>query len=56
MAPDTEDELDTIPDAKLLAMPGELIPAGRLTAFFTRRAELLHRWRKRDRSCLHPDT
>src|SRR5262245_2805701 len=41
MSPITEDEIDTIPEAELLALPGEAIPAGRLTAFFTRRAELL---------------
>jgi hypothetical protein len=38
----TDTDADTIPDAELLAMPGEGIPAGRLTAFFTRRAALLH--------------
>src|SRR5215469_3670008 len=41
MSPKTDEEIDTIPDAELLAMPGEAIPPGRLTAFFTRRAELL---------------
>ena len=42
MSPKTEDELDTMPEAELLALPGEAIPSGRLTAFFTRRAALLH--------------
>jgi hypothetical protein len=42
MSPKTEDELDTMPEAELLALPGEGIPSGRLTALFTRRAALLH--------------
>ena len=41
MAQDMEDELKTVPDSELLSVPGESIPPGRLTAFFTRRAELL---------------
>jgi hypothetical protein len=41
MSPKSEDELDTMPEAELLALPGEAIPSGRLTAFFTRRAALL---------------
>src|SRR5437660_1437815 len=41
MSPKTEDEPDTMPEAALLALPGEAIPSGRLTAFFTRRAQLL---------------
>src|SRR5438270_2970010 len=42
MAPDTKDDLDAMPDAELLALPGEAVPSGRLTALFTRRAALLH--------------
>jgi len=42
MSTPTEDDLDIVPEAELLAMPGEAIPSGRLTAFFTRRAEVLH--------------
>src|SRR5690242_14197929 len=42
MAPDTKHDLDAMPDAELLSVPGEAIPSGRLTAFFTRRAALLH--------------
>src|SRR2546427_2997751 len=42
MSPKADDELDTMPEAELLALPGEAIPSGRLTAFFTRRAALLH--------------
>src|SRR5689334_699080 len=42
MSAPTEDDLDTVPEAELLAMPGEAIPPGRLTAFFTRRAEVAH--------------
>lgn len=39
--PPTEDDPETMPDDALLAMPGEAIPAGRLTAFFSRRAAVL---------------
>jgi hypothetical protein len=42
MSTPTEDDLDTVPEAELLAVPGEAIPPGRLTAFFTRRAEAAH--------------
>src|ERR1700757_1187052 len=42
MSPKTEDDLYAMPDAELLSVPGEAIPSGRLTAFFTRRAALLH--------------
>src|SRR5690348_8816020 len=42
MSPKTEDDLDAMPDAELLSVPGEAIPSGRLSAFFTRRAALLH--------------
>lgn len=37
----TKDDIDDLSDNELLARPGEAIPAGRLTAFFTRRAEVL---------------
>lgn len=37
-----ENDLDNLPEAELLALPGEAIPPGRLTAFFVRRAALLH--------------
>lgn len=39
--PDINDDPDAIPEGQLLALPGEAIPAGRLTAFFTRKAALL---------------
>jgi hypothetical protein len=42
MSAPTEDDLDNLPEAELLALPGEAIPPGRLTAFFVRRAALLH--------------
>ena len=42
MSTPTEDDLDIVPEAELLALPGEAIPPGRLTAFFTRRAEVLY--------------
>jgi len=43
MSTPTEDDLDNLPEAELLALPGgEAIPPGRLTAFFTRRAEIAH--------------
>src|SRR5437660_1620581 len=42
MSTPTEDDLDNLPEAELLALPGEVIPPGRLTAFFVRRAALLH--------------
>jgi hypothetical protein len=41
MTTPTDDDFDDVPEAELLALPGEAIPAGRLTAFFTRRAEVL---------------
>ncbi len=41
MSPKTDDQIDKMPEAELLALPGEAIPSGRLTAFFTRRAEIL---------------
>jgi len=37
MSAPTEDDLDNLPEAELLALPGEAIPPGRLTAFFVRR-------------------
>jgi len=40
--PTTEDDLDTLPDAELLAMPGITIPQGWLTEFFGRKAALIH--------------
>jgi hypothetical protein len=42
MSTPTKDDLDTLPEADLLALPGQAIPPGRLTEFFTRRAEILH--------------
>jgi len=39
--PDFNDDPDAIPEGQLLALPGGTIPAGRLTAFFTRKAALL---------------
>ena len=33
---------ETMPEAKLLALPEEASPAGALTAFFARRAEIVH--------------
>lgn len=42
MSTPTDDDLETIPEGELLALPGEAIPPGRLTAFFTRRAEAAH--------------
>jgi hypothetical protein len=42
MSTPTDDDLDDVPEDELLAIPGEAIPAGWLTAFFTRRAEVLH--------------
>jgi hypothetical protein len=42
MSAPTEDDLDNLPEAELLALPGEAIPPGRLTEFFVRRAALLH--------------
>jgi hypothetical protein len=42
MSTPTEDDLDTLEEGELLALPGGSIPPGRLTEFFTRRAELLH--------------
>ena len=41
MTTPTEDDLDNLPETELLALPGQAIPSGRLTAFFTRRAEIL---------------
>lgn len=41
MATPTDDDIEALPETELLALPGQAIPAGRLTAFFTRRAELL---------------
>lgn len=41
MTTPTDADIDDLPETELLALPGEAIPAGRLTAFFTRRAEVL---------------
>jgi hypothetical protein len=42
MSTPREDDLDTLPDAELLAMPGGSIPPGWLTEFFGRKAALIH--------------
>jgi hypothetical protein len=42
MSTPTEDDLDAIPDGELLALPGGTIPPGWLTAFFGRKAALVH--------------
>jgi hypothetical protein len=41
MTTPTDDDIETFPETELLALPGQAIPPGLLTAFFTRRAELL---------------
>lgn len=42
MSTPTEDDLDTIPDDELLALPSGAIPPGWLSEFFGRRAALIH--------------
>ena len=42
MSTPTEDDLDTIPDGELLALPEGSIPQGWLSEFFGRRAALIH--------------
>jgi hypothetical protein len=38
----TNEDPVTMPESELLALPGDAIPAGSLSAFFTRKAALLH--------------
>jgi hypothetical protein len=51
MSTTKEDDLDTMPEAEILAMPGGAIPPGWLTAFFTRRTALI-RQHERDELAL----